>query len=314
MEETRTTLGSTITLSTDNDPSQITNRLIEVHKSVLANTERYENFHCSFDKTQNDIEMHKQALESIGELIAVFENHIKLNETLQAECLPHEVDAMVKNRKLSIEKRDEYVAKKTEIERTLKHATASARSLDREMNVLKPELNRLQKERDSLKEALQSAGVPVKTIDNFLYQALSETNQRQTRVTDLKADESCNYVEVEIARKDPTSHEIESNWLIQDCDRTGAEKLLAGRRSGTFLIRNSRKGQLALSIVVNRKVYHCLIYKTDRGFGFAEPYDIHPTLKSLVLHYSQTSLEEHNDHLHTTLAYPIFAEEQSSEA
>ena len=55
------------------------------------------------------------------------------------------------------------------------------------------------------------------------------------------------------------------------------------------------------------KVGHCLIYKTERGFGFAEPYNVHPSLKSLVLHYAQTSLEEHNDTLKTTLAYPVFS-------
>ena len=46
---------------------------------------------------------------------------------------------------------------------------------------------------------------------------------------------------------------------------------------------------------------------TERGYGFAEPYNIHPTLRHLVLHYAQTSLEEHNESLTTTLAFPAFA-------
>lgn len=52
---------------------------------------------------------------------------------------------------------------------------------------------------------------------------------------------------------------------------------------------------------------HCIIYGTERGFGFAEPYNIHKSLKHLVLHYAQNSLEEHNESLNTTLAYPAFA-------
>lgn len=52
---------------------------------------------------------------------------------------------------------------------------------------------------------------------------------------------------------------------------------------------------------------HCIVYATERGFGFAEPYNIHETLKHLVLHYAQNSLEEHNESLTTTLAYPAFA-------
>ncbi|XP_054710590.1 phosphatidylinositol 3-kinase regulatory subunit alpha-like isoform X2 [Uloborus diversus] len=99
-------------------------------------------------------------------------------------------------------------------------------------------------------------------------------------------------------------HNDESTWLIENYSRSDAEKLLAGRANGTFLIRNSRTGDYALSIIVNGVVGHCLIHKTENGVGFAEPYHAFPTLKSLVLHYAQTSLEEHNESLKTTLTYP----------
>lgn len=61
------------------------------------------------------------------------------------------------------------------------------------------------------------------------------------------------------------------------------------------------------------KVNHCLIQKTDRGYGFAEPYNIHPTLRSLVHHYALTSLEEHNPLLKTTMAHPVFASSGSQQ-
>lgn len=57
----------------------------------------------------------------------------------------------------------------------------------------------------------------------------------------------------------------------------------------------------------NGLINHCIIYETERGYGFAEPYNIYESLKALVLHYAQDSLEEHNDSLTTTLAYPVFA-------
>lgn len=37
------------------------------------------------------------------------------------------------------------------------------------------------------------------------------------------------------------------------------------------------------------------------------PFNVFKSLQSLVLHYSQSSLEEHNDLLTTTLKYPIFS-------
>jgi phosphoinositide-3-kinase regulatory subunit len=55
----------------------------------------------------------------------------------------------------------------------------------------------------------------------------------------------------------------------------------------------------------NGTVNHCIINETDRGYGFAEPYNIYSSLKELVLHYAQNSLEEHNDSLRTTLASPV---------
>lgn len=50
-----------------------------------------------------------------------------------------------------------------------------------------------------------------------------------------------------------------------------------------------------------------MIFATERGYGFAEPFNIHKTLRHLVLHYAQNSLEEHNESLTTALAYPAFA-------
>jgi len=53
------------------------------------------------------------------------------------------------------------------------------------------------------------------------------------------------------------------------------------------------------------QIVHCLIYRQDGLYGFAEPYFIHRTLKDLVLHYRETSLFEHNDELDTTLRIPV---------
>lgn len=56
---------------------------------------------------------------------------------------------------------------------------------------------------------------------------------------------------------------------------------------------------------------HCIIYETAHGFGFVESYIIFESLKSLVLHYAQNSLEEYNDALRTTLAFPVFGTSQN---
>lgn len=60
-------------------------------------------------------------------------------------------------------------------------------------------------------------------------------------------------------------------------------------------------------------VVHCKIDKKDTGYGFAEPYFIHETLKDLVMHYKETTLVEHNDILDVTLKYPVYALDYAAE-
>ena len=99
-------------------------------------------------------------------------------------------------------------------------------------------------------------------------------------------------------------------WLIPDCTRPEAEHLLSNKADGTFLIRRSAAGSapFALSIAyrkVDKGVGHILIHRSERGFGFTEPYLLFPTLNDLVVYYADHSLEEHNQQLTTTLAYPL---------
>ena len=100
-------------------------------------------------------------------------------------------------------------------------------------------------------------------------------------------------------------HNHDATWYLPGVDRSYAEKLLRGKPHGTFLVRKTHDKRHALSISCNNTVEHCRIEETDRGIGFAEPYNIYADLKELVLHYSQYSLEEYNDKLTTKLAYPI---------
>merc|ERR1711993_146074 len=108
---------------------------------------------------------------------------------------------------------------------------------------------------------------------------------------------------VDIVRTLPHNQDV--NWYFPGIDRTCAERMSSDKPHGTFLVRLSRDNRHALSISCNGAVEHCRIEETDRGIGFAEPYNIYANLKELVLHYSQYSLEEYNDKLTTKLAYPI---------
>ncbi|XP_015785715.1 phosphatidylinositol 3-kinase regulatory subunit alpha [Tetranychus urticae] len=340
--------------SESEDINALSEKLIKINKQCLIIANSYDKYHDQYNKILHDIGMYKQAFESINETIAILEAHIKLNETLKKEALSHEIKAMEDHCRILTKRRDEMVCKRGDIECKLKTATNLSRSLDREMNGLKPQVTQLHRQRDILQTMLTNKSVSKEVIENILQLSLDEADVINTGITagelcasmnsianstssetsyddigspltstlsspisssTVTSSDACNYVVIKnlktLPKKESLPHENERNWLIEDCDRHEATRMLANKPSGTFLIRKRRQsGQYALSIVVD-KIYHCLINKTERGFGFAEPYNIHPTLKSLVLHYQQTSLEEHNDMLHTTLAYPVFSDQSN---
>ena len=109
-----------------------------------------------------------------------------------------------------------------------------------------------------------------------------------------------------------SAHQEPRCWLLPELARVEAERRLFNRLDGTFLIRRSAAGSApyALSIAysgVDKGVGHILIHRSERGYGFTEPYLHFPTLNDLVLYYATNSLEEHNPQLTTTLAHPILA-------
>ncbi|XP_016320173.1 phosphatidylinositol 3-kinase regulatory subunit gamma-like [Sinocyclocheilus anshuiensis] len=114
--------------------------------------------------------------------------------------------------------------------------------------------------------------------------------------------------EYEVKEEEERSVELleEESWFVGDLGRRQAEELLQGKPSGAFLIRNSStKDCYACSVVVGSQVRHCVIRHTERGFGFVEPFDLHKSLKDLVMHYHHTSLAQHNQALDVRLAYPV---------
>jgi phosphoinositide-3-kinase regulatory subunit len=68
----------------------------------------------------------------------------------------------------------------------------------------------------------------------------------------LKADD-CSAVSLKDLQADmkveAVPHQNEGTWLLKDCTRMNAERLLAKQPDGTFLVRPSQTGQYALSIV-----------------------------------------------------------------
>ncbi|XP_050076133.1 uncharacterized protein LOC126563530 [Anopheles maculipalpis] len=241
----------------------------------------------AFNQTQSHVELRKQAQEAFIEADKLFNDQLQTQARYETEAQPHEKRSLAQNRSL-IESRLEELRKcKKNLDEDMERERERMRELQREAMKLKPEILNLSKQKDQYLEALKRQAITDAQIKQILKDGyLSATNPDSTQ--DLP-------------------HLDETTWLRERYTRQDAEKKLANKPTGTFLIRARNAGHYALSIACDGRVNHCIIHQTERGYGFAEPYFIYDSLKSLVVHYATNSLEEHNDLLQTTLKYPAFA-------
>jgi len=269
------------------DIEKVARKLKEINRNYLEKSKMYDKYYEDYQKTAQDILQKRQALDAFNEAVLMFDEQIVLHETFQEKAFPHEKSRLKDNFKILDKRLEDLHMEQEKLGKNLRIVNSDNRKLDREMNSLKPEIIQLYKQREQHQTWLLSHGTRAEDINRLLEQSSREAGQ----VQDV----------------DSLPHNDERTWLMPDCDRPQAEALLAGQVNGTFLIRRSRNRQYALSIVCNNTVGHCLIYSGQHGHGFAEPYNIYPSLRALVLHYAQNSLEEHNDVLRTTLTYPVGA-------
>ncbi|KAG5894419.1 hypothetical protein JTB14_019789 [Gonioctena quinquepunctata] len=269
---------------------KLVEKLVNVNKLLAEKNKISETVSKDFNETSTEVQTKRHALDALKELVQLFRDQTSIQEKSQNEAQPHEIKSLEINSEL-LKKRLDLMSESCEqLEEILKQKEAYKKVLERELTTLKPDIHGLIRERDRHIRWLQQRGYSLAKINQILNRNIEETS------------EEC---EVDT---DSLPHNDEQYWLLLNCSRTEAEKLLEGKPDGTFLVRKSRQmNKYALSVVCNGSTNHCIINETSKGLGFTEPYNIYPTLKDLVLHYATNSLEIHNDLLNTVLAYPISA-------
>ncbi|KAF5287242.1 hypothetical protein FQR65_LT12286 [Abscondita terminalis] len=278
-------------VSNSENIEKLTANLKEVHNRLLDQNKMSEQLADDFIKTSQEVITKRQALDALKELVKVFQDQTKTLEKFQRDAQLHEIKTLKANADLLKQRFKMMVESCEQLDENLQQREAYNRSLERELTSLKPGIRELIRERDNYQRWLMAKGVKLAQI-------------RQLLNKDDDGTESVD--QPEEFELDSLPHNDEKTWLLSNCSRSMAEQLLVGKPDGTFLIRPSSTHQYALSIACNGITNHCIIQKTKRGLGFAEPYNIYDSLRSLVFHYSQNSLEIHNDFLNTTLRYPIF--------
>ncbi|KAK7074491.1 Phosphatidylinositol 3-kinase regulatory subunit gamma, partial [Halocaridina rubra] len=260
----------------------ILGRLSELNKQHNAKSLCYSNTYEKQVQLAQEMQQHRQTLDSFDETITCIEDHLKLHEKFRHEAQPHEVQDLVNNRSVLMDRLERVKDARTAHDITLSNTRRDCQAAERLCSNLKIEVVKLGKQMDHLKSLLLSRGLSTEMIDQWLEQA--DPSQDPQPSAELSN---------------------ESLWRFENCTRDEAIASLKKCPDGTFLIRKSQNGvYYALSITCNNEVHHCRIFRGENGYGFAEPFLIYPTLKDLVLHYSKNSLFMHNDLLNTTLKYP----------
>lgn len=130
---------------------------------------------------------------------------------------------------------------KEQLDESLKQQIAYYRTLEREMYRLKSEIGMLVRQKD--RHSVYVFCFIRKILFSFYIGKLSNlffSNCRWLKKNGMKQNKE----EVDFA-----VHSDEKTWLYLQGSRPDADHVLKGRPDGTFLVRRSRTGQYALSIV-----------------------------------------------------------------
>ena len=125
-------------------------RLEEVNNEYLKKSKLYDGYYEDYSRCSQEIQLKKQALSAFGEAVAMFEEQIKLHEKFHREAHRHEIHSLMENYELLKSRMKGLEQSRMELQKDLQEQAAYSRTLDREMNALKPELHQLCKTRDLL--------------------------------------------------------------------------------------------------------------------------------------------------------------------
>ncbi|XP_021350181.1 phosphatidylinositol 3-kinase regulatory subunit alpha-like [Mizuhopecten yessoensis] len=248
-------------------------KLQRINAEYLTKMHEYDTHYEEHSKLSQELQLKHQALDAFKETVAVFEEQMELHRKHQRDVSLHDIQKLHENYELLKSRCQSIHESKEKLETEINRKTTLNRTLISDMNSLRPEIKRLHKQREQVKKFLLDQGEQPDSIDAIL----------------LEND------------RDPLLHE--KNWFV-NCVREQAERLLAGTKDGTFLIRPKDHVHV-LSIMCNGKVGHCIIGNNEGRFGFSEGFYKFDDVKDLVLHYHRESLKEHNGELDTKLIYPV---------
>ncbi|XP_043227527.1 phosphatidylinositol 3-kinase regulatory subunit gamma-like [Amphibalanus amphitrite] len=226
---------------------------------------------------------HKKAQEAYAEVLLMFNEQVHIAKNIRPEL--HERDQVQENRRHLELQRERVQQLQHQMGQELHGWVTSLRSTERDLGAVHQQERQMMQDIRDVERQLQRRGVSYAQQETLLAGRGSEPASGQG---------------------EPLS-EQQDRWLLERCNRDGAQALLRDKPDGTFLIRrrSDRPDMFVLSICAQGRVEHCPIFWGERGYGFSQPYAFHSSLGSLVDYYHEEGdLSDFNSVLPKRLVYP----------
>lgn len=134
----------------DDDIDKVVQKYLEVRKKLGGREKDFEENHVKYKKIEHDLDIKRQAFEAFHEAEQLFDEQLSTQKRYQAEAQPHEVARLKDNMELLKNRLSQLVQCKTELSKSYEAQKASFLQLERNMQSLKPILNKLRKEEEGL--------------------------------------------------------------------------------------------------------------------------------------------------------------------
>lgn len=124
---------------------------IELHQKFLHKTRAYDESSEKYNRLREEVKSKRQALDAFIHTVHVCEDHLKLQEKMQAKAQPHEKDDLIENSKQLLMRVSRLKEAKATLQSLLRDTVSSNMMYERKMTTLKPAIININKEKDRTK-------------------------------------------------------------------------------------------------------------------------------------------------------------------
>lgn len=136
----------------ENDLNKIVEQFIDVDKKYNDHSQQFEETWENYQKTEQQIEMKNEALAAFRYAVEMFNEHIRLQGTGREKAQPHELQSLQENADLLSGRLSMFETNQNSLQGEIEQQTLQFRSVEREIQTLKPEVLILRKRRDYLEK------------------------------------------------------------------------------------------------------------------------------------------------------------------